>query len=180
MECALLRGASKVNNREKKKCEYYKNVDMVKCKDFGIVDIEELCSIGNSYKFCPYYYETSIIQRANIVFLPYNYLICQDIRKAMGIDLQNAIVIFDEGHNIQKVCEDEESCYIDENIINSITNELFKNVSHQYEKILNYLKIKGKSSVVFRIYYYLFLKHHIGCITCMIGMEKFICSYKHK
>ena len=52
--------------------------------------------------------------------------------------------------------------------------------SPQYEKILNYLKIKGKSSVVFRIYYYLFLKHHIGCITCMIGMEKFICSYKHK
>ena len=137
MKCALLRGASKVNNREKKKCEYYKNVDMVKCKDFGIVDIEELCSIGNSYKFCPYYYETSIIQRANIVFLPYNYLICQDIRKAMGIDLQNAIVIFDEGHNIQKVCEDEESCYIDENIINSITNELFKNVSHHNSK--NYI-----------------------------------------
>ena len=137
MKCALLRGASKVNNREKKKCEYYKNVDMVKCKDFGIVDIEELCSIGNSHKFCPYYYETSIIQRANIVFLPYNYLICQDIRKAMGIDLQNAIVIFDEGHNIQKVCEDEESCYIDENIINSITNELFKNVSHHYTK--NYI-----------------------------------------
>lgn len=137
MKCAILRGASKGNNREKKKCEYYKNVDMVKCKDFGIIDIEELCSIGNSHQFCPYYYETSIIQRANIVFLPYNYLICQDIRKAMGIDLQNAIVIFDEGHNIQKVCEEEESCYIDENIINSISNELLNNINHN--NIKNYI-----------------------------------------
>jgi len=35
-----------------------------------------------------------------LVFMPYNYLINSKIREKMGVDLKNAIIIIDEGHNI--------------------------------------------------------------------------------
>ena len=45
---------------------------------------------------------------------PYNYLIDPVIRKHLEIRLRNAIVIFDEGHNIDSVCEGSASFELDE------------------------------------------------------------------
>jgi regulator of telomere elongation helicase 1 len=45
-----------------------------------------------------------IHQDADIIFLPYNYIIDPVARKSQNIDLNNAIVIFDEGHNIESSC----------------------------------------------------------------------------
>lgn len=38
--------------------------------------------------------------QAEIVFVPYNYLIDPYTRRQMSISLENAVVIFDEAHNL--------------------------------------------------------------------------------
>ena len=37
---------------------------------------------------------------ADIIFVPYNYLINSTLRKNIGLNLKNSILIFDEAHNI--------------------------------------------------------------------------------
>ena len=40
---------------------------------------------------------------AELTFCPYNYLVDPVIRKSMGIDIRNAVLIFDEAHNIEDI-----------------------------------------------------------------------------
>lgn len=41
---------------------------------------------------------------ADIVFMPYNYLIDSKTRGGLGIQWQNAVLIFDEAHNVEVSC----------------------------------------------------------------------------
>jgi Rad3-related DNA helicase len=38
--------------------------------------------------------------------MPYNYLLDEKIRENFNLEYDNAIIIFDEGHNIQQCAED--------------------------------------------------------------------------
>lgn len=49
---------------------------------------------------CPYYALRSIIDVCDFVFVPYASILSKNIRHKLGINLRNAIVVFDEGHNI--------------------------------------------------------------------------------
>ncbi len=44
--------------------------------------------------------------------MPYNYLIDPMARKANKVELHNTIVILDEAHNMEKICEDSVSIQI--------------------------------------------------------------------
>lgn len=46
---------------------------------------------------------------ADIVFLPYNYLIDAKTRGGLGIQWHSAVLIFDEAHNVEQVCSDSMS-----------------------------------------------------------------------
>ncbi|CAE1284607.1 RTEL1 [Acanthosepion pharaonis] len=103
---------AKVNNRS---CHFYNNFDALKKngdprQNVGnIVDIEDLVSIGTKQKLCPYYMSREIKKDADIIFMPYNYLLDARSRKSHGIELQGHIVIFDEAHNLEKICEESAS-----------------------------------------------------------------------
>ncbi|XP_042610083.1 regulator of telomere elongation helicase 1-like [Cyprinus carpio] len=60
-------------------------------------------------RVCPYYLSRSLKQHADVIFMPYNYLLDPKSRRAHNIELKGAVVIFDEAHNIEKMCEESTS-----------------------------------------------------------------------
>jgi len=89
-----------------------------------MLDIEELVSIGKRDSICSYYYSKEQLKSAELVFLPYNYLLDPNIRATVKIDWRNAIVIVDEAHNLEKVACDAASVTISSENIASIIKEL--------------------------------------------------------
>lgn len=71
-----------------------------------IVDIEDLVTTGREHHFCPYFMSKEFVTDADIVFMPYNYLLDPMIRNFHGIELKDAIIILDEAHNVPQICED--------------------------------------------------------------------------
>ena len=51
----------------------------------------------------------SCAEEAEIIFCPYNYLIDPVIRKAMNVEISDAVLIFDEAHNIEDNARDAAS-----------------------------------------------------------------------
>lgn len=78
----------------------------------SIMDIEDLIKVGQKLKMCPYYASKELVDDADIVFMPYNYLLDPSARKANKIELNNTICILDEAHNIEKICEESASVNI--------------------------------------------------------------------
>ncbi|XP_014791148.1 regulator of telomere elongation helicase 1 [Octopus bimaculoides] len=94
---------AKVNNRT---CRFYNKLDELKRtgdprKATGnIVDIEDLVTIGVQHKLCPYYLSIDLKKDADIIFMPYNYLLDPKSRKSNGVELKGNVIIFDEAHNL--------------------------------------------------------------------------------
>ncbi|KAF8630963.1 hypothetical protein AX17_005319 [Amanita inopinata Kibby_2008] len=63
-------------------------------------DIEDLAEAGRMTGTCPYFGSRRAIPQAELVTLPYNLLLQQNAREALGIDLTGQIVIIDEAHNL--------------------------------------------------------------------------------
>ena len=68
-----------------------------------LMDIEDLNRLGRMRGPCPFYLSREMAATANIVFLPYNYLVDPKIRGGLQTQWENAVLIFDEAHNIE-VC----------------------------------------------------------------------------
>ncbi|XP_055389543.1 regulator of telomere elongation helicase 1 homolog [Condylostylus longicornis] len=77
-----------------------------------VLDIEDLVAIGRKIRMCPYFGSREISSEADIIFMPYNYLIDPNARRANNIQLRNTIIIFDEAHNVEKMCEEAASVCI--------------------------------------------------------------------
>ncbi|XP_033737799.1 regulator of telomere elongation helicase 1-like [Pecten maximus] len=103
---------AKVNART---CFYYNKFDDIKRNSDArqlvgtVVDIEDMVGYGEKNKVCPYYLAKELKNDAEIIFMPYNYLLDAKSRKAHGVELQGNIVIFDEAHNLEKICEESSS-----------------------------------------------------------------------
>lgn len=108
-------------------CEYKNNVIQSLNEPLfekPILDIEDLCNAGKVFKCCPYFASKKLRERADIVFLPYNYLLDPKIRDNGSIDLKNAIVILDEAHNVEKICEQSACASINTSDLANANNEL--------------------------------------------------------
>ena len=66
------------------------------------LDIEDLVKIGQVQGPCPYFLSREMAGGAELVFMPYQYLI--DAKTRIGLDnisWEDAILIFDEAHNLE-------------------------------------------------------------------------------
>ncbi len=46
------------------------------------------------------------MNKVDILLCPYNYVLNPDVRKSIGLDLNDAIIVFDEAHNVETASED--------------------------------------------------------------------------
>ncbi|CAL1540331.1 unnamed protein product [Lymnaea stagnalis] len=98
-----------------RQCHFYNNIEEFKKKGDArklmgnVVDIEDIVKAGHKTKTCPYYMARELKSDSDIVFMPYNYLLDNKSRKAHGVELQGSIIIFDEAHNLEKICEESAS-----------------------------------------------------------------------
>lgn len=93
-------------------CFFHTNLEAKKEEpDFklDVLDIEDLVTLGKKHSACPYFMTKEIRKGADIIFMPYNYLLDPKVRKIHNIELQGNIIIFDEAHNVEKMCEESSS-----------------------------------------------------------------------
>jgi regulator of telomere elongation helicase 1 len=74
-----------------------------------VMDIEELAELGRSTGFCPYYHGRNSAGEAELILMPYNYLLDAASRRSLKVAWPGAIVIFDEAHNLEGVASDSAS-----------------------------------------------------------------------
>ncbi|XP_053694126.1 regulator of telomere elongation helicase 1 homolog [Sabethes cyaneus] len=97
-------------------CSFYSRVES--CKErpeivkSTILDIEDLVTTGTKVKACPFYLSKELVENADILFMPYNYLLDPKARKANNLQLSNTVIILDEAHNVEKMCEETTSTQI--------------------------------------------------------------------
>ncbi len=70
---------------------------------------EDMVNLGQKHDVCPYYLSKELQQTADIIFMPYNYLVDPEIRRNLTLSLQDAVLIFDEAHNLESICADAAS-----------------------------------------------------------------------
>ena len=77
-----------------------------------LLDMEELVALGKSKGICPFYYSRGALENnAEVVFVPYNYLFDTDARTSTldTVPWENAVVIFDEAHNLESCASESAS-----------------------------------------------------------------------
>ncbi|KYQ92970.1 DEAD/DEAH box helicase [Tieghemostelium lacteum] len=107
-------------------CKFVKNTySIAKSSKFkaggelAVWDIEDLILEGKKTRECPFFASKDMIEFADLIFCPYNYLIDPSIRKAFKKKVKNSIVIFDEAHNV-------EDAFMDAASFNVSLEELFE------------------------------------------------------
>jgi len=88
------------------------------------LDIEELHEIGRKGLVCPYFANKDRVTGADIIFMPYNYLIDDKIRENFDIRYENSCIIFDEAHNVAQCSEDVTSFELKGKLLEGVILEL--------------------------------------------------------
>lgn len=94
------------------KCPYNKTVKVnriqIQTQHYGsdAFDIEELGHISRKLKICPFHHGQAGHRYADLILMPYNYLLSSRIRKNTMLGLRNKVIIVDEAHNIGGAAEE--------------------------------------------------------------------------
>ncbi|KAJ8358971.1 hypothetical protein SKAU_G00154960 [Synaphobranchus kaupii] len=115
-----------------KTCRYYHNVHKMRDQNtlqrvHGLHqawDIEELVHLGARLHSCAHYAARELMQGANIVFCPYNYLLDPLIRESMMINLKGQVVVLDEAHNIEDSARESASYTLEQSQLQSARDDI--------------------------------------------------------
>ena len=165
---------SKLNNlcnitTKQHKCDKKNNLDKSNRGKYGsfgahpvnqdIWDIEDIVNnVGKKLNMCPYFYSRDFIKNAELVLLPYNYLLDISIRKTMdinheesggsGINFARSVIIFDEAHNLERIASDASSVTLTSADIAECIKELKQTLqllkSGEHSKVYDHLSLEGK------------------------------------
>ena len=133
---------------KKRQCRYFKGKNNLNAT-WGSYDsrtIEELKVLAKSAKFCPFFFERDKSIYSDLIFLPYNYIFDPEIKKRMNLHMRNSILIIDEAHNIQDVCNDSVSKDFDSNMMDEILKEL-KKLKNDFEENNGVLEMDGEKGL---------------------------------
>ncbi|EGZ25466.1 hypothetical protein PHYSODRAFT_485995 [Phytophthora sojae] len=89
-----------------------------------IMDIEELVTTMKEKTICPFFLTRNMLPEAEIIFVPYNYLIDPLARRSIGISIENSILIFDEAHNVESIASEAASYALSSNDISGCISEV--------------------------------------------------------
>ncbi|CBZ36002.1 helicase, putative [Leishmania donovani] len=69
----------------------------------AVHDMEDLMREGSRSGFCPYFHERDAAKDADVVLMPYNYVLDPSLHKQLPFELADCILIVDEAHNLPSV-----------------------------------------------------------------------------
>lgn len=99
-----------------------------------LLDIEDLVKIGRSGGGCPFYISKELQTDAELVILPYNYMVDPKIRKTMtSFDWERCTLIFDEAHNLERVCTDAASFDLPSVKLSQCISEVQSAIEHKLQ-----------------------------------------------
>lgn len=133
---------------KKKACAMYEKVAEVEpaytsaCQSGKIFDIEDLVKYGQNHQACPYFLSRTSHYDADLVFMPYNYLVDRKARSGLHLDFSNSVIIFDEAHNLESICGDASSFDVTTECLRSAMKEIA-----DVEKFINENPMKYIGSV---------------------------------
>uniref|UniRef100_A0A0K0ERW9 Helicase ATP-binding domain-containing protein n=2 Tax=Strongyloides stercoralis TaxID=6248 RepID=A0A0K0ERW9_STRER len=99
-----------------RKCNYFTTLEteedmlpMLYENDGDILDLDNLVKKAKKLKHCPFFKSKKDFSKADLILLPYNYILDPKLRAAQKIDLSGNVIIFDEAHNLESICEESSS-----------------------------------------------------------------------
>jgi DNA excision repair protein ERCC-2 len=91
----------------------------------GVYTIEELKEYGKEHKLCPYFLARMAIQSANVVIYNYHYLLDPKVAEMVSKTItKDAIIVFDEAHNIDNICIEALSVDLNRSILDASSKSL--------------------------------------------------------
>eukprot|EP00928_Gymnodinium_smaydae_P038826 TRINITY_DN26684_c0_g1_i1.p1 TRINITY_DN26684_c0_g1~~TRINITY_DN26684_c0_g1_i1.p1 ORF type:complete len:1123 (-),score=213.67 TRINITY_DN26684_c0_g1_i1:504-3872(-) len=92
--------------------------------DKAMLDLEDLGDLGQRLGACPYFLSRVALPRAELVICPYNYVLEPSISASTGLLDEKAIIIIDEGHNLEDYCCDAGSVCIGSSVLSEIDRRI--------------------------------------------------------
>ncbi|CAD5123245.1 DgyrCDS11601 [Dimorphilus gyrociliatus] len=100
----------------------------------GVYDLNELKDYGRKNGMCPYFLARCAIGHANVIVYSYYYLLDPKIADLVSKELtKQAVVVFDEAHNIDNVCIESMSITMTKSVLDKCQNNI-KTLQDQLEK----------------------------------------------
>ncbi|CDO93345.1 unnamed protein product [Kluyveromyces dobzhanskii CBS 2104] len=106
-------------------CDYHENMYNYDVADYlpqGVYSFEKLIRFCEEKRMCPYFTVRRMISMCNIIIYSYHYLLDPKIAERVSREVsKDAIVIFDEAHNIDNVCIESLSLDLTKDLLKKAT-----------------------------------------------------------
>ncbi|MDP7207407.1 MAG: hypothetical protein QGH14_02340, partial [Candidatus Bathyarchaeota archaeon] len=112
------------NLRESRECPWTHEIDAPPKRMPPVMTKKILISTGKRKGLCPYYIARRAASSSRIVVVPYPYVFDGNVRASVGLEIPGKILVLDEGHNLDKVGQDNMSDSLSEFILNMAGEEL--------------------------------------------------------
>lgn len=112
-------------------CEYYETIESILSTSttvklpVGIYTLDELKEYGKRNRQCPYFLARHAMHHSHVIIYSYYYLLDPKVSELVSRHLpKDAVVVFDEAHNIDNVCIESLSVELTKPVVESASRSL--------------------------------------------------------